>query len=172
MLHPGWLQGWNWEKPSLCIYHNSFRGLSICRTQRRCLEGEATTPYQTKEEKKEQGKARWKGVRYSWIAQCLDFLKCCSNYTLFHVLRQNSHVKFCNLFPFTTVTLRPLKKSRSWFPFNESHLAQEFSSTQFLPRLSLHRDVLVQILSFCSFRVALCLASALLTQGFLVSVSQ
>lgn len=114
---------------------------------------------------KEQGKARWKGVRYSRIAHCLDFW----NYTLFYVLRQNLCVKWCNLLSFTSVTLRPLKKRRSSFPFNENCLAQEFSSWHFfvLLRSRLHRDVLVQILSFCSFRVALCLASTLLTQGFL-----
>lgn len=35
MQHPGWLQGYSMgrgkKKPSLCIYHNSFRGLSICK---------------------------------------------------------------------------------------------------------------------------------------------
>lgn len=44
------------------------------------------------------------------------FLKCCSNYTLFHVLRQNLHVKCCNLFSFTSFTLRPLKKAEADFP--------------------------------------------------------
>lgn len=40
------------------------------------------------------------------------FLKRCSNYTLFHVLRQNLHVKSCNLLSFTSVTLRPLKEQK------------------------------------------------------------
>lgn len=41
------------------------------------------------------------------------FLKCCSNYTQFHVLRQNLHGKWCNRFPFTSVTLHPLKKAQA-----------------------------------------------------------
>lgn len=152
---PSWLAaGLKLRKPSLCIYHNSFRGLSICRIQRRCLEGEArSTISNAGREKREQGKARWKGVRYSRIAQCLDsffffFFKCCSNYTLFHVLRQNLHVKCCNLFPFYRCHAPPPKKSRSWFAFNESHLAQEFASTQFLLRLRLHRNVFSK-LKYC-----------------------
>lgn len=45
-------------------------------------------------------------------SSALGLIKCCSNYTLFHVLRHNLHVKCCNLLPFTTVTLRPLKKKK------------------------------------------------------------
>lgn len=61
-----------------------------------------------------------------------------------------------------SVTLRPPpQKSRGRFPFNESRSG---SFLPFLLRLRLRRDE--QILALCSFRVALCLASALLTQEF------
>lgn len=111
---PFWLAaGLRLRKPSLCIYHNSFRGLSICRIQKRCLEGREGTPYKTQEERiRESEMKRSKIFKDSSVP---GFLKCCSNYTLFHVLRQNLHVKCSNLFPFTTVTLRPLKKAEADF---------------------------------------------------------
>lgn len=72
--------------------------------------------------------------------------------------------------------LLPLSRSappaEADFPLMKAIWPKNSRLRNFLLRLRLHRDVLVQILPLCSFRVALCLASALLTQGFLVSVSQ
>lgn len=114
---PSWLAaGLKLRKPSLCIYHNSFRGLSICRIQRRCLEWEARTPYQTQEEKKEQGKSKMKRSKIFKDSSVPGFWKCCSNYTFFHVLRQNLHVKCCNRFPFYQCHAPPPKKAEADFP--------------------------------------------------------
>lgn len=140
-------------------------------------------PYQTQGGGKARDEKRWKIFKDS-SAPGFTHKKKCSNYTLFRVLRHNLHVKCCNRSPFyflffTTVTLRPLKKKKkkkekrkggtSRFPFNESHLAPEFScvlfSFFFFLRLKLHRDVAVQILPLCSFSVGLCLVVALLAQG-------
>lgn len=41
------------------------------------------------------------------------FFKCCSNYTHFHVLRQNLHGKWCNPLPFYQCHAPPPKKSTS-----------------------------------------------------------
>lgn len=120
---PSWLAaGLKLRKPSLCIYHNSFRGLSICRIQRRCLEGEArSTISNAGREKREQGKARWKGVRYSRIAQCLDsffffFLNVVpiTHFSMFwgRTCMLNAAISS----HFTAVTLRPLKKAEADLP--------------------------------------------------------
>lgn len=87
------------RKPSLCIYHNSFRAISICRIQRDVWRGEKEEkmkkPYQTKKRgKKRMQDEKNKDFQGELVA---GFLKGCSNYTVFHVFRQNLHVKLCNL---------------------------------------------------------------------------
>lgn len=75
--------------------------------------------------------------------------------------------------PFYHCHAPPPKKAEADFLLMKAiWLRNSLRHNFFLLRLKLHWDVVVQILSLCSFRIALCLASALLTQGFLVSVSQ
>lgn len=135
-------RGWGWENLHYAFTIIHLEGYQFAEYREREMfgGGSESTISNAGRERKEWGESQMKSDEIFKDSSALGLIKCCSNYTLFHVLRHNLHVKCCNLLPFTTVTLRPLKKkpkknnkkiSRSWFPFNESHLALEFSSARF-----------------------------------------
>lgn len=56
---PSWLAaGRKLRKPSLCIYHNSFRAISICRIQRDVWRGKKEGKHHIKRTERKRGEKR------------------------------------------------------------------------------------------------------------------
>lgn len=107
-------RGWGWENLHYAFTIIHLEGYQFAEYREREMfgGGSESTISNAGRERKEWGESQMKSDEIFKDSSALGLIKCCSNYTLFHVLRHNLHVKCCNLLPFTAVTLRPLKKKQ------------------------------------------------------------